>query len=164
MSQNVAHIFTGFIRKPTNFTKYFGNFVGMKTNDPYNFDLKYKLSSTDPNNIVYATDVTNEANLAPEGFNVKSDIFFSALNLGRPSLQSGANRITSSFIYETCHGLTNAADKNYNFYHAFSPLGNIQSPWGQLYTNTTIFGDFATNNNDPPQIDPNLPKKLAVSD
>jgi hypothetical protein len=164
------HIFTGFIRKPTNFTKYFGHFNGMENRgNAYSYDLNYQVSFTNPyvkifSNAAGAVDVTNEVNSDPNGSTYKSDILISAINFGRPSLQSGQSRITPSFIYETCHGLTNPVDKNYNFYHAFSPFGNIQSPWGQLYTNTTILGDFATNNEDPPQIDPNLPKKLAASD
>ena len=162
-TQNITHLFTGFVRKPTNFTKHFGNFAGLPQTGNYNFDLKGRV--IDPKKTVdygwTATDITQEVNLAPAGFQVSSDVLLHSIRLGKTTGDLG---VVPSFIYESCHGLSNLTGEIYNFYHAFSPYGTIQSPWGQLYTNTTIFGDFATNNNDPPQIDPNLSKKLAASD
>ena len=160
--KNVGYLFTGFIRKPTVQTKYFGYFSDLigAGEPPPNFDSRFLITTPTRRFWAGGVDITKELKEIPMGSPLGANVLIGAYNLGNYTYESG---VIPSFIHEVCHPLRDQLNKKYNFYQSFYPYGNAQSPWGHLFTNTTIFADFQMKG-DPPEINPNLPKKLADSD
>lgn len=165
------HLFNEFVRLPTVQTKYFGYISGVAGDPPPNFDSRILVvnptSSPVSSRFWYlGADITEklkevQKNSPETPAGLKGII--AGYNLGNSSYETGS---TPSFIHEVCHGLRDEGYQNYNFYQSFYPYGNIHSPWGHLFTNTTIFGEFKTKaspDGEGEKIDPTLPKKLSES-